>query len=162
MSKNNLQKFLLYLLIITVIFFIDRISKLYIVDLFNDKNLLNIYVTPFLNIHLVWNQGIAFGLLSFDNSFFYELITILIVGIIIIITLMIIKSKNLSVYFLIAILGGSLGNLFDRLYYSAVPDFIDFHIMGFHWFVFNVADIFITIGIICLIIAEMFPNKFKK
>lgn len=75
---------------------------------------------------------------------------------------MIIKSKNLSVYFLIAILGGSLGNLFDRLYYSAVPDFIDFHIMGFHWFVFNVADIFITIGIICLIIAEMFPNKFKK
>ena len=162
MSKNNLQKFLLYLLIITVIFFIDRISKLYIVDLFNDKDLLNIYVTPFLNIHLVWNQGIAFGLLSFDNSFFYELITILIVGIIIIITLMIIKSKNLSVYFLIAILGGSLGNLFDRLYYSAVPDFIDFHIMGFHWFVFNVADIFITIGIICLIIAEMFPNKFKK
>ena len=162
MSKNNLQKFLLYLLIITVIFFIDRISKLYIVDLFNDKNLLNIYVTPFLNIHLVWNQGIAFGLLSFDNSFFYELITILIVGIIIIITLMIIKAKNLSVYFLIAILGGSLGNLFDRLYYSAVPDFIDFHIMEFHWFVFNVADIFITIGIICLIIAEMFPNKFKK
>ena len=162
MSKNNLQKFLLYLLLITVIFFIDRISKLYIVDLFNDKDLLNIYVTPFLNIHLVWNQGIAFGLLSFDNSFFYELITILIVGIIIIITLMIIKSKNLSVYFLIAILGGSLGNLFDRLYYSAVPDFIDFHIMGFHWFVFNVADIFITIGIICLIIAEMFPNKFKK
>ena len=162
MSKNNLQKFLLYFLLITVIFFIDRISKLYIVDLFNDKDLLNIYVTPFLNIHLVWNQGIAFGLLSFDNSFFYELITILIVGIIIIITLMIIKSKNLSVYFLIAILGGSLGNLFDRLYYSAVPDFIDFHIMGFHWFVFNVADIFITIGIICLIIAEMFPNKFKK
>ena len=162
MSKNNLQKFLLYFLLITVIFFIDRISKLYIVDLFNDKNLLNIYVTPFLNIHLVWNQGIAFGLLSFDNSFFYELITILIVGIIIIITLMIIKAKNLSVYFLIAILGGSLGNLFDRLYYSAVPDFIDFHIMEFHWFVFNVADIFITIGIICLIIAEMFPNKFKK
>ena len=162
MSKNNLQKFLLYFLLITVIFFIDRISKLYIVDLFNDKDLLNIYVTPFLNIHLVWNQGIAFGLLSFDNSFFYELITILIVGIIIIITLMIIKSKNLSVYFLIAILGGSLGNLFDRLYYSAVPDFIDFHIMEFHWFVFNVADIFITIGIICLIIAEMFPNKFKK
>ncbi|MDC0043954.1 signal peptidase II [Candidatus Pelagibacter sp.] len=162
MSKNNLQKFLLYLLLITVIFFIDRISKLYIVDLFNDKDLLNIYVTPFLNIHLVWNQGIAFGLLSFDNSFFYELITILIVGIIIIITLMIIKAKNLSVYFLIAILGGSLGNLFDRLYYSAVPDFIDFHIMEFHWFVFNVADIFITIGIICLIIAEMFPNKFKK
>ena len=162
MSKNNLQKFLLYFLLITVIFFIDRISKLYIIDLFNDKNLLNIYVTSFLNIHLVWNQGIAFGLLSFDNSFFYELITILIVGIIIIITLMIIKAKNLSVYFLIAILGGSLGNLFDRLYYSAVPDFIDFHIMEFHWFVFNVADIFITIGIICLIIAEMFPNKFKK
>ena len=162
MSKNNLRKFLLYFLLITVVFFIDRISKLYIIDLFNDKNLLNIYVTPFLNIHLVWNQGIAFGLLSFDNSFFYELITILIVGIIIIITLMITKAKNLSVYFLIAILGGSLGNLFDRLYYSAVPDFIDFHIMGFHWFVFNVADIFITIGIICLIIAEMFPNKFKK
>jgi signal peptidase II len=162
MPKNNLQKFLFYFLLITVMFFVDRISKLYVINLFNDKNLLNINVTPFLNIHLVWNQGIAFGLFSFDNSFFYELITIMIVGIIIIISLMIIKAKNLSVYFLITILGGSLGNLFDRLYYSAVPDFIDFHIMGFHWFVFNAADIFITIGIICLIIVEMFPNKFRK
>ena len=162
MPKNNLQKFLFYFLLITVMFFVDRISKLYVINLFNDKNLLNINVTPFLNIHLVWNQGIAFGLFSFDNIFFYELITIMIVGIIIIISLMIIKAKNLSVYFLITILGGSLGNLFDRLYYSAVPDFIDFHIMGFHWFVFNAADIFITIGIICLIIVEMFPNKFRK
>ena len=162
MSQNNLQKFLIYFLLIVVIFFVDRISKLYVIDLFNDKNLLNIYITPFLNIHLVWNKGIAFGLFSFGNSFFYELITIIIIGIIIIISIMVIKAKNLSVYFLITILGGSLGNLFDRLYYSAVPDFIDFHIAGFHWFVFNAADIFITIGIICLIIAEMFPNKFKK
>ena len=162
MSQNNLQKFLIYFLLIVVIFFADRISKLYVIDLFNDKNLLNIYITPFLNIHLVWNKGIAFGLFSFGNSFFYELITIIIIGIIIIISIMVIKAKNLSVYFLITILGGSLGNLFDRLYYSAVPDFIDFHIAGFHWFVFNAADIFITIGIICLIIVEMFPNKFRK
>lgn len=162
MSQNNLQKFLIYFLLIVVIFFVDRISKLYVIDLFNDKNLLNIYITPFLNIHLVWNKGIAFGLFSFGNSFFYELITIIIIGIIIIISIMVIKAKNLSVYFLITILGGSLGNLFDRLYYSAVPDFIDFHIAGFHWFVFNAADIFITIGIICLIIVEMFPNKFRK
>ena len=73
-----------------------------------------------------------------------------------------IKTENCKVYFLISILGGSLGNLFDRIYYSAVPDFIDFHIKGFHWFVFNVADIFITLGILCLIIAEMFPDKLKK
>ena len=162
MLQNNLKKFLFCFLLVTIIFFVDRISKLYVINLFNDKDLLNIYVTPFLNIHLIWNKGIAFGLFSFDHSFFYELISIMIVGIIIIISLMIIKAKNLNVYFLISILGGSLGNLFDRLYYSGVPDFIDFHIKGFHWFVFNVADIFITIGIICLIIVEMFPNKFRK
>ena len=64
-------------------------------------------------------------------------------------------------YCLLSVLGGSWGNLFDRVYYSAVPDFIDFHIKDFHWFVFNVADIFITLGIMCLILVEVFINNKK-
>lgn len=162
MIKVNFKKILLNTTAVLIIFLIDRISKIYILKLAELESKVDFYLTDYLNIYLIWNKGIAFGLFSFDHSFFYKLITIMIVGIIIFISLMIIKAKNLKVYFLIIILGGSLGNLFDRVYYYAVPDFIDFHIKGFHWFVFNAADIFITIGIICLIIVEMFPNKLRK
>ena len=145
-----------------IIFSLDRISKLYVLSLLETNNMIDIYITSFLNLYLVWNKGIAFGLFSFDENSLYKFTTLLITLIILIIFVMMIKTENYKVYFLISILGGSLGNLFDRIYYSAVPDFIDFHIKGFHWFVFNVADIFITLGILCLIIAEMFPDKFKK
>ena len=74
---------------------------------------------------------------------------------------MTIKSYGFKKYSLLMILGGALGNVFDRLYYKAVPDFIDFHIGNFHWFIFNVADIFITIGIIFMVIIELF-NKNQK
>ena len=108
---------------------------------------------------MIWNKGIAFGLFSSDENFVYNFITLLIIIIDIILLLIIIKIQNYKVYFFILILGGSLGNLFDRIYYSAVPDFIDFHIKSYHWFVFNVADIFITFGVLCLIIVEIFFNK---
>ena len=149
-------------MIVATIFILDRLSKLYILKLVENNNSVDIYVNSFLNLYLVWNKGIAFGLLSFNESYFYNLITILIALVTFVIFIMIYRSNNFNVYFLLFIIGGSLGNLFDRLYYTAVPDFIDFHINNFHWFIFNVADIFITIGVICLIFVEIFFNKENK
>jgi len=156
MLKNNLKKLLIYFFIVILVFILDRLSKLYILNLAETNNLVNIYLNSFLNLHLIWNKGIAFGIFSFEENFIYNFITILIIIVNFIILIMIVKTNNYKVYFLISILGGSLGNLFDRMYYSAVPDFIDLHINNFHWFVFNVADIFISAGVICLIFVEMF------
>jgi signal peptidase II len=161
MLENNIKKIFLSFLIILIIFAFDRISKLYILNLAETEKYLDIYFNSFLNFHLIWNTGVGFGLFSSETNFYYNLITILIVLINIIILIMIVKSQDYKLFFLLMILGGSFGNLFDRLYYQAVPDFIDFHYGNFHWFVFNVADMFITIGIICLIIAEFILNHKK-
>ena len=161
MFKNNQKKFFISFLIVLIIFALDRFSKLYIVNLAETESYVDIYFNSFLNFHLIWNTGIGFGLFSSGVKFFYNLITILIVVINIIILIMIIKSQDYKIFMLLMILGGSFGNLFDRLYYKAVPDFIDLHYGDFHWFVFNVADIFITIGIICLIIVEFILNNKK-
>ena len=161
MLENNSKKFFLSFLIIIIIFSFDRISKLYILNLAGAEKYIDIYFNPFLNFHLIWNTGIGFGLFSSGSNFYYNLITILIVLINILILIMIIKSKDFKLFFLLMVLGGSSSNLFDRIYYRAVPDFIDFHYGSFHWFVFNVADIFITIGIICLIIVEFILNNKK-
>ena len=163
MFENNIKKFFLSFLIILIIFILDRFSKLYILNLAETEKYIDIYVNSYLNFHLVWNTGIGFGLFSSGSNFYYNLITILIVLINIFILIIIIKSKDFKFLFLLMVLGGSFGNLFDRIYYQAVPDFIDIHYESFHWFVFNVADIFITLGIICLIIAEfIFNNKKEK
>ena len=69
------------------------------------------------------------------------------------------KSKGAYAYLLAVIIGGSLGNLFDRIYYYAVPDFIDLHIGNYHWFIFNIADIFITVGIIGILLAELLKKE---
>ena len=159
MRNLSLKKTILYLLIVIIIFFLDRISKLYILNIAEKDGFVDIYVNNFLNIILVWNSGIGFGLLSFDKSIIYNFVTILIVLINIVILYLILKSNNFKSYLFIMILGGSLGNLFDRIYYSAVPDFIDLNYNNFHWFVFNVADIFISVGILCLILVELFFNK---
>ena len=162
MFKVNLKKILLNLVIIAIIFFTDRISKIYILKIAKQENLVDIYLTPYLNFYLIWNNGIAFGLFSFNESLIYNIITLVISIITIVIMIMIIKSEGIKQYSLIFVFGGAISNLFDRIYYSAVPDFIDFHIMNFHWFIFNVADIFITLGIICLIYAEIFYNNEKN
>jgi len=157
-----IKKIIIYFSILVTIFFLDRVSKLYILNIFEKENVVDIYVNNFLNIILIWNSGIGFGLLSFDSSVIYNFVTILIVLINIVILYLALKSNNLKGYLFIIILGGSLGNLFDRIYYSAVPDFIDLNYNNFHWFVFNVADIFITIGIMCLILVELFFNKHES
>ena len=162
MLEKNYKKILLNLLALIFIFALDRISKLYIIKLAEINNSVDIYLSSYLNLNLIWNRGIAFGMLSFDESVIYNFITILIIIVNLIILIMIVRSNDIKCYFLIFILGGSMGNLFDRLYYYAVPDFIDFHINGFHWFIFNVADIFISLGVICLIFVELILNKKTK
>ena len=161
MFENNLKKFFLSLIIVFVIFFFDRISKIYILNLAETGQDVDIYLNSFSNFYLIWNTGIGFGLFSLETKFYYNLVTILIVLINIFILFIIIKTNDYRIFFLLAILGGSFGNLFDRIYYKAVPDFIDLHYGDFHWFVFNVADIFITLGIICLIIVEFIINNKK-
>ena len=162
MPKINFKDIFTNSLIILIIFLADRISKYYILNLAELENTVDIYLTPYLNFYLIWNKGIAFGLFSFDEAYIYNLVSLVIIIITFIILIMIIKSNGFKKYCLISIFGGSIGNLFDRIYYSAVPDFIDFHINNYHWFVFNVADIFITLGVICLIYAEIFFNNSKN
>ena len=162
MFKINYKKFLLNSIIVFIIFFLDRVSKIYILNKLETDGFVDIYLSPYLNLYLIWNKGIAFGLFSFNDDLIYNLISLVIVMILIVIILLIVKSKGITSYSLILVLGGALGNLYDRLYYSAVPDFIDFHIKDFHWFVFNLADIFITLGVISLILIELFNKKNKN
>ena len=150
------KEFILNFLIIFFIFFLDRISKIYILNLAENQEIIDITINPFLNIILVWNSGIGFGLLQFDENIIYNLITVLIVIVNIIIIYLIFNSEKLHKILFSMILGGSLGNLYDRVYYNSVPDFIDLNYNGYHWFVFNVADIFISLGIIALIFLELF------
>ena len=159
MNKINLKNFYLNLVIISIVFMFDRATKLYILKLAEVENSVDIYITPYLNLFLIWNKGIAFGLFSIDGSVIYNSITILISLIIIAILFMMLKNNNIQRYFFALIAGGALGNFYDRIVYTAVPDFIDLHFYGFHWFVFNVADIFITIGVFCLILVELFFNN---
>ncbi len=156
------KKFIFYFLITLLIFILDRISKIYVINIADTYGKVDIHLNQFVNIILVWNTGIGFGLLSFEKQFVYNLITLIIVLVNFVILYLGIKSNNFKGLLFFVILGGSLGNLFDRLYYSAVPDFIDINYNNFHWFIFNVADIFISTGIICLIFVELFFNKEEK
>jgi len=154
-----LKKNIFNLLLVIFIFILDRLSKIIIIKLSEPQGELNISVTSFINFNLTWNEGIAFGLLSFDDKFYYNLITLLIVLITLIIIWLVNKAKGIEKLSFLMIVGGSLGNIFDRIYYSSVPDFIDISVNNFHWFIFNVADIFISIGVILLIILEFFKKK---
>ena len=146
---------------ILIIFLLDRISKIYVIYLDNKILGSDIFSSKYLNINLIWNEGIAFGLFSLADKTFYNFLTIFILIIILIIIIMLNKSEGLKKYSLLMILGGALGNFFDRIFNKAVPDFIDFHLEEFHWFIFNVADIFITLGVIFMIFLEFTDNKKK-
>ena len=158
LSKN----FYISFSIVALIYFLDRLSKIYVIQL--DKNNLgsDIFNSAYLNIVLIWNKGIAFGLLSFSESYLYNIISLIIAIIIIVLVIMSLKSQGLKRYSLLMVVGGALGNLHDRFFFNAVPDFIDFHIGNFHWFIFNVSDIFITLGVISMIVLELFDNKNEK
>ena len=156
------KELLINLILIALIFSFDRTSKAYVISLANQNLTSEIFLTSFINISLIWNDGIAFGLLSFQDDFFYDVITILISLIIFILIVLSFRSEKLKKYSYILVTGGALGNLFDRITYGSVPDFIDLHYNGFHWFIFNIADIFITLGVICLIYVEVFLDKKDK
>ena len=149
------------IIIISLIFLLDRISKFYVIHQYEKLSKSEIIFSKFINIHLIWNEGVAFGLFAFDDKSFYNLITGFIIIIILTLIYFIRKTRGIEKYSFIAILGGALGNVFDRFLYSAVPDFIDIHYQNFHWFIFNVADIFITLGVILLIYAEIFLKNKK-
>ena len=159
MNKINLKNFYINLVIILIVFIFDRTTKLYILKLAEVETSVDVYITPYLNLFLIWNKGIAFGLFSIDGSIIYNFITILIGLIIIAILFMMLKNNNMQRFFFALIAGGALGNFYDRIVYSAVPDFIDLHFYSIHWFVFNVADMFITVGVFCLILVELFFNN---
>ena len=155
----NKKKIYLFIFVL-VLFTIDRVSKILILKNFLNNSSSEIYINSFLNFSLVWNSGIGFGILQLEANIFYLLISIIITAInLILIYWMLTSSNYLESIFISIILGGALGNLFDRYYYSSVPDFIDLHYESFHWFTFNIADIFITIGIIGLIIIDLFKIK---
>ncbi len=163
MNSKKFKKIILNISIVLMIFFLDRISKIYIINFAEIHGEVDISINTFINFILVWNTGIGFGLLSFDDKLVYTLITLLIIFINLLIVYLITKSDGIRVYFFLFVLGGSLGNLFDRLYFSAVPDFIDLNFKGYHWFIFNVADIFISLGVMLLIFYEIFSlKKYEK
>ena len=147
------------IIIILVTFFLDRGVKIYLLNLQATGTDIDYYIFPFLNFYLVWNTGIGFGLISLESNIMYHMLTAIILVINIVLIIFLIKSKGIAAYLVALIIGGSLGNLFDRIYYYAVPDFIDLHFGDFHWFIFNVADIFITVGIIGLVFIELFRKE---
>ena len=160
MNLNKLNKnFIINLSIIFLIFLLDRLSKTYVIYLDNKSNGSELLTSNFLSIKLLWNQGIAFGLLSFEKSHLYNLLTVIIFIIVILIVFMTINSSGIKKYALLMIFGGAIGNLYDRIIFKAVPDFIDFHIGSYHWFIFNLADVFISVGVFFMILSEFAGNS---
>ena len=162
MIKYLKKNFIINIFIVLTIFFLDRFSKIFVIS-YNEKSLsADLFSSKFLNISLIWNEGIAFGLFSFEQSHLYDFLTILITIVVIVIFFMILKNDGLKKFSLLMILGGAIGNLYDRIFFKAVPDFIDFHIGNFHWFIFNVSDIFISLGVLFLIYMELVDNQKGK
>ena len=158
--KRSYKTEFISLIVITLIFFFDRISKIKIINAQLQNN--TVYINDFINLDLVWNTGIGFGILSTNTALFYNFITFLIFSVIIFLLYLILKSKFIDKILYSIVVGGALGNFYDRLVYFAVPDFIDFHFQSFHWFTFNIADIFITIGIITIIGKELIIKNEKN
>jgi signal peptidase II len=161
-SKNLKNKIfskdvIVSMLTIIFVFFLDRITKEAIINYqINNKS---IFVNDYLNFDLIWNTGIGFGLLSQDANMYYHIISLLIFSVIVFLIYLIAKADFLEKILFSLILGGAIGNLYDRLIYLAVPDFIDLHVNDFHWFTFNIADIFITLGVLFIIIKDIIFKK---
>jgi len=153
------KNFYISFLIVALIYFLDRLSKIYVIQL--DKNNFGseIFNSSYLNIVLIWNKGIAFGLFSFNETHLYNILSLIISIIVIIVIIMSLRTQGFKRYSLLMVVGGALGNLYDRIFFNAVPDFIDFHIGEFHWFIFNVADMFISLGVIFMILYELIDNN---
>tara|TARA_B100000902_G_C27233737_1_gene876248 strand:- start:928 stop:1428 length:501 start_codon:yes stop_codon:yes gene_type:complete len=161
-TKYLIKNFYISSAFAILIFVLDRFSKVFVMKLDKMNYSPELYKSKFLNINLIWNEGIAFGLLSFNQNNLYNMLTLFIAVIVFIIFIMIVKNDNIKRYPLLMIFSGAIGNLYDRIMYKAVPDFIDFHIGDFHWFIFNVADIFISLGVFSMILIELIDNNKKN
>jgi signal peptidase II len=159
---NLTKNFYINIFSIFFIFFLDRLSKLYVIYLHNKNLGGDLFSSDYLNINLIWNEGIAFGLFAFEENKFYNFLTLFISLVIFVLIYMLVKSNGVKRFALLIIIGGALGNLYDRIVYLAVPDFLDFHIGNFHWFTFNIADIFISVGVIFMILLEFIDNNKNK
>ena len=158
----NFKKNYFYFVFIVLIFIADRGSKILILNIFETSEFTSIKINSLLNFSLVWNDGIAFGLFSLEKNFYYDILTSIIILITIFIIFLAYRASNLlEKLTYLMIVGGACGNIFDRLYYSSVFDFIDITIKNFHWFIFNVADIFITLGIVILLTREFLNKKYE-
>ena len=157
--RNNFfsKEKIISLIIIILVFIFDRLSKIKIVDYELSRE--SVFINDYLNLNLVWNTGIAFGLFSQNANFYYHAISFLIFMVIVFLFYLTIKANFIDKISFSLIIGGALGNFYDRVYYYAVPDFIDFHINDFHWFTFNIADIFITAGVVILIAKDLTSDK---
>jgi signal peptidase II len=165
MSFKNLKFFFnISFIIPTFVFILDRISKIYVINSSKNSFDIELYTSKFLNITLIWNDGIAFGLFSVSDEYWYNFLTLVISFVALVILIMSNRQEGVQKYFLLIVFGGALGNLYDRIFFKAVPDFIDLHVENFHWFIFNIADIFITFGVIMLILWEILPlnNDYEK
>ena len=156
--KTELKFFYLFILFAV---FVDQVSKYFIIEYFNiyPELLINDFlyeVNQYLNIVIVWNKGFAFGLFQ-NNIFRVNILYIFLIGSVILVLIIYANKLNQKYYFLIfgLIIGGALGNLIDRILYGAVVDFIDLHYMNLHWYVFNIADICISLGCMLLVLAEI-------
>ncbi len=160
--KDLNKSLLINISLVFLIFLLDRVSKIYVINL--DKKLTGseIFLSKYLNITPIWNRGISFGLLPFEDIVFYNFLSLFIGIIILILIILSMKSEGIKKFFLLIIIGGALGNLYDRIKFNAVFDFIDLHIENFHWFIFNVSDIFITLGVVGMIITELIQKKEKN
>ena len=156
--KTELKFFYLFILFAV---FVDQVSKYFIIEYFNinPELLINDFLyeaNQYLNIVIVWNKGFAFGLFQ-NNIFSINILYIFLIGSVILVLIVYAYKLNQKYYFLIfgLIIGGALGNLIDRILYGAVVDFIDLHYMNLHWYVFNIADICISLGCMLLVLAEI-------
>ena len=161
-SKNIKKKIfskeaIISLLVVFSVFVLDRFTKVAIIN--HQLNNQSIFVNEYLNFELIWNTGIGFGLFSQNANLYYHLISLLIFSVIIFLIYLLTKASFFEKILFSLILGGAIGNFYDRLNYFAVADFIDLHINDFHWFTFNVADIFITLGIILIIVKDLISKK---
>ena len=144
------------LFLILLIFGLDRYTKIIIINDFSE----NIYsFNNYVNFNLIWNTGVGFGLFSFKSILIYNSISLLMGLVIVFIIYTVIISEIIDKLIFSIIAGGAVGNFYDRLFYHAVPDFLDLHYNNFHWFTFNVADIFITLGILAFIMKGFFIKR---
>lgn len=157
--KQKLKKNWLFFIIFIIVFVLDRVSKIYVIDFFLDQKIDTFYINPYLNLVLIWNTGMAFGILQSDSIFYHFLSVFIFCIIIFLFIWLIISISKFEKISISLILGGAIGNLYDRIVFNAVPDFIDFHYLDYHWFVFNVSDIIITVGVILLLLKDIFSKK---